>query len=133
MTTLTLFVPGRPAAQGSKRHVGHGRMLESSRPVGPWRDRAALFAHNAMLEIGAGIITTAAAVELSFVMPRPVATSKRRTPPAVKKPDLDKCIRAVFDALTGVVLADDSRRRRARAQATRRHRRRIRRGHRRYR
>ena len=41
-------------------------------------------------------------------MPRPVATSKRRTPPAVKKPDLDKCIRAVLDALTGVVLADDS-------------------------
>jgi hypothetical protein len=58
--------------------------------------------------VAPGIITTAAAVELSFVMPRPVATPKRRTPPAVKKPDLDKCIRAVFDALTGVVLADGS-------------------------
>jgi crossover junction endodeoxyribonuclease RusA len=48
------------------------------------------------------------AVELEFVMPRPSATPKRRTPPAVKKPDVDKLIRAVFDALTKVVWTDDS-------------------------
>ncbi len=41
-------------------------------------------------------------------MPRPVSTPKRVTPPAVKKPDLDKLARAILDALTHTVIADDS-------------------------
>jgi len=47
-TPITFFVPGKPAPQGSKRHVGRGIMLESSREVGPWRERVALVAHNVM-------------------------------------------------------------------------------------
>jgi crossover junction endodeoxyribonuclease RusA len=48
-------------------------------------------------------------VRLEFVLPRPVSTPKRRTPPAVKRPDVDKLARAVLDALTSAgALADDS-------------------------
>lgn len=105
---LHFFVPGRPAAQGSKRHVGNGRMIESSREVGPWRERIALTAHNAMLEAKLELFTTPLAVKLQFVLPRPKATPKSRTPAAVKKPDADKLTRAVFDALTSVCYRDDA-------------------------
>jgi crossover junction endodeoxyribonuclease RusA len=48
-------------------------------------------------------------IRIDFVMPRPLSTPKRRTPPAIKKPDGDKLERAVWDALTHVVWTDDSR------------------------
>lgn len=102
---VKFFVPGKPAPQGSKRHVGHGIMVESSREVGPWRERVALAAHNAMSTrpLLAGAVTLA----LSFVLPRPKSTPKRRTPAATKRPDVDKLARAVLDAITDVVIVDD--------------------------
>ena len=95
LAVFEVFVPGHPAPQGSKRHVGNGVMIESSRSVKTWRDdvRAAVAReHPPMLERGV-------AVELTFVMRRPTATPKRHTPPAVKRPDLDKLTRAILDAL----------------------------------
>ncbi|MFI6215655.1 RusA family crossover junction endodeoxyribonuclease [Nocardia brasiliensis] len=99
-----LFVPGDAAPQGSKRHVGGGRMVESSKLVGPWRERVALAAHRH----GFPVLTGPVSVALEFVRPRPVSTPKRRTPPAVKKPDLDKLTRAILDALTGIAFGDDA-------------------------
>ena len=37
MGALTFRVYGTPAPQGSKRHVGRGVMVESSKKVAPWR------------------------------------------------------------------------------------------------
>jgi crossover junction endodeoxyribonuclease RusA len=105
---LKFMVPGRPAPQGSKRHVGRGVLVESSREVGPWRERVALAAHLAMTGADATPYTTAVSIGLCFTLPRPKSTPKRRTPPAVKRPDLDKLTRAVLDAITGVVLLDDA-------------------------
>ena len=48
-------------------------------------------------------------MDMTFVLPRPKATPKtRRTPYAVKKPDLDKIVRAVCDAFTNIIYHDDS-------------------------
>lgn len=102
---LSVWVPGQPAAQGSKRHVGRGVLIEQSKAVGPWRERVALTAHQ---QHHGPPLQGPIAVRLGFVMHRPTSTPKRSTPPAVKRPDLDKLIRAVFDALTGVVWLDDS-------------------------
>lgn len=104
---LEVFVPGKPAAQGSKRHVGHGRMIEQSKAVGPWRERVA---YAASQQRGGQIIPrdVPLRVVLHFVMPRPASCPKRSTPAATKRPDADKMIRAVFDALTGVTWTDDS-------------------------
>lgn len=99
-----LFVPGDAAPQGSKRHVGRGIMVESSKKLGPWRERVALAAHGHGWTPGTGPVC----VRLEFIRPRPVSTPKSRTPPAVKKPDLDKLDRAILDALTGIAYADDS-------------------------
>lgn len=102
---LDLFVPGRPAPQGSKRHVGRGILVESSKAVAPWRTTVAW--HAAQVFHGAPL-DGPLRVDLDFVMPRPASTPKRSTPPAIKRPDVDKLQRALFDALSGVVWRDDS-------------------------
>ena len=104
MTTRSVFVPGKPAPQGSKRHVGRGILIESSKELGPWRERVALAAHSH----APGLSTGPVGLTLKFVMPRPKSAPKLSTPPATKRPDLDKLIRAILDALTGVWFADDS-------------------------
>lgn len=81
--------------------------MESSKALGPWRERVALAAYGAMggRPILSGVPLHA---RYDFVMPRPASTPKRLTPPAIKRPDGDKLERAINDALTGVVFADDS-------------------------
>lgn len=113
LVTVKFFVPGKPAAQGSKRHVGGGRMIESSKEVGPWRERVALAAHMSMVAAGdvhdeIGLLTGPVAVDLLFVLPRPKSAPKRTTPPASKRPDVDKLARAVLDAVTDVIIRDDA-------------------------
>ena len=106
---ISIFIPGHPAPQGSKRHVGHGIMVESCARVKPWREsiRSALItdAGQPKERISGAVICS-----LEFVLPRPKSAPKRSTPPAMKKPDLDKLSRAVFDAVTSAgVIEDDSR------------------------
>ncbi|ARQ95511.1 RusA-like Holliday junction resolvase [Mycobacterium phage Shandong1] len=126
---LRLFVPGKPAPQGSKDFKGFAKplpgqtrgkaiLVESSAAVGPWRERIALAAADAMLQAGLPVLDhpPSASAErrypvtasLTFVMPRPSGTPKSYTPPAVKRPDLDKLARAVLDGLTDVCWIDDS-------------------------
>lgn len=104
-----IFVSGAPAAQGSKKFVGvrKGRavLVEQSKNVGPWRKAVA----DAAQLNADGLLEGPVALTLEFVMPRPKSTPRRSTPPAVKRPDLDKLARAICDALTGIWFADDSR------------------------
>jgi crossover junction endodeoxyribonuclease RusA len=109
---VDVFVPGRPAPQGSKRylgqHGGKGITVEMSKKVAPWRTdiRDALCARGTWCRIDAA---RPVAVQLQFVMPRPASAPKRRTPPAVKRPDLDKLVRAVLDAIGSAgIWHDDS-------------------------
>jgi crossover junction endodeoxyribonuclease RusA len=106
---LTVFVAGKPAPQGSKRHLGHGVMLESSKAVAPWRHdvrQAFLNEHGRPRRR----FTGAVGVGLVFVMPRPAATPVRTTPHAIRRPDLDKLCRAVLDALTSAGTYEDDAR-----------------------
>jgi crossover junction endodeoxyribonuclease RusA len=117
---ISVWVEGRPAPQGSKRPLGAGRpggkirMIEMSKKLGPWR--AAVMAAFRGRPYGASVLLpypkgTGVVVKIVFVMPRPVATPKTRaTPPAVKKPDVDKLARGVLDGIgmAGNVWADDS-------------------------
>lgn len=95
---LAISVYGIPAPQGSKCHVGNGRMIEASKKVGPWRQavRESCFGQP---------LTGALAVELVFYMPRGV-TVKRLRPSTT--PDIDKIIRCTLDGLTeGKAWKDD--------------------------
>lgn len=119
MNELSFFAPGRPAPQGSKRYVGHGVMVESSKRVKPWRSDVRDAAINAMGHLSP--LSGAVRVTLRFVLGRPkghLRTGKKQTdgfrllPSAPRhhatKPDLDKLIRAALDAMTGVCWRDDS-------------------------
>ncbi|MEU9805470.1 RusA family crossover junction endodeoxyribonuclease [Mycobacterium sp. NPDC050853] len=103
---VRFFVPGKPAPQGSKKHVGRGVLVESCKELGPWRERVALAAYQAM--DGRALFDGAVSVVLNFVLPRPKSTPKSRTPAATKRPDVDKLERAILDALTAVCFVDDS-------------------------
>lgn len=110
---VTFTVPGLPAPQGSKKpfripKTGQIIVTESSKFVGPWRDRVALAAHLAW--DGRPLLTEVPVrVEIEFILKRATGTPKTRpTPPAIKNNgDLDKLERAVYDAITGVILQDD--------------------------
>lgn len=111
---LAAFVAGRPAPQGSKRGIatkyGKVAMVESSPHVKPWREsiRAALLddTGRARATYPEGPVL----VRLEFVMPRPKSMSfTKPTPPHTKRPDIDKLIRAVLDAIGSAgVWKDDS-------------------------
>lgn len=119
MNELSFFAPGRPAPQGSKRYVGHGVMVESSKRVKPWRNDVRDAAINAMGPLPP--LLGAVRVTLRFVLNRPkghLRTGKKQTdgfrllPSAPRhhatKPDLDKLARAALDSMTGVCWRDDS-------------------------
>lgn len=110
--TFTVFVPGSPAAKGNIRYLGQrgGRAIltDATKNLKPWDSRvrsALLDDENQPKARFDGPVH----VGLEFVMPRPRSTPKRVTPPAVKKPDLDKLQRAIFDAISSAgVWRDDS-------------------------
>lgn len=106
--TIHVFIAGDPAPQGSKRHVGGGRMVESSKQVKPWRSdirSALLTAAGDPAEKFDGPVH----VTMTFVMRRPKSAPKRSTPPATKKADIDKLARAVLDAVTSAGVWRDDR------------------------
>lgn len=91
---IQLRVYGDPAPQGSKRHVGGGRMIEASKKVGPWRRAVA----EAALALGDHKpLDGPLEADVTFYLPRP--KSVKRALPHVP-PDLDKLVRGLFDALT---------------------------------
>lgn len=109
---LTLQIRGIPAPQGSKRHVGGGAMIESSKKVEPWREAVRTETQAARIAPMEGPIR----VTVTFWLVRP----KRhfRTNGELHKwapdlchtrPDLDKLLRSTLDGLkTGGAYLDDS-------------------------
>lgn len=107
LSSLTFFVPGIAAPQGSKNAYRRGQkivLVESSKKVKPWRDTVSQVARFVCKQPIDGAVT----VVVHFVMPRTKAMRNKPAPPMVQKPDLDKMLRAVNDALTGIAYADDS-------------------------
>ncbi|MBK4144629.1 RusA family crossover junction endodeoxyribonuclease [Corynebacterium macginleyi] len=104
MSTIEFWVQGNPAPKGSKRHVGGGRMIESSKKLPAWMQAVKL---QAAKNRPSSPIDSPAAVHMDFYLPRP----KRPLydVPAVK-PDADKLARSILDALEGAgILTNDSR------------------------
>jgi crossover junction endodeoxyribonuclease RusA len=117
VTVVSLRVAGEPAPQGSKRHVGKGILVESSRKVAPWREAVISEIYRA----GWRDFQFPGCVEVSttFLFKRPKAhyrtgqfseMLKDDAPRYVgQKPDLDKLIRSTWDALTqSGIIRDDA-------------------------
>jgi len=122
MTSLSFDVPGVPAPQGSKRYVGNGQMVESSKALPSWRSDVRAAASAALsTDTYTGRYDAPVIVQIAFLFARPRshygtgrnAATLKASAPAVgpvsrNRADVDKLARAVLDAITGVVIADDS-------------------------
>ena len=110
---------GQPAPQGSKRHVGRGILIESSKRVKPWREAV----HYAALEAldGKPRIEGPVDVRVHFYFDRPrshyrtgrnahlLRDDAPRFPDNKGTYDVDKLQRACFDALSSAgIWKDDS-------------------------
>jgi len=92
---------GVPAPQGSKRHVGNGRMIEASKYLPAWRKAIETECQSLFEEPMDGALE----VELWFYLPKPSSVSREY--PTVM-PDTDKLVRGVLDGLTkGAAIVDD--------------------------
>jgi crossover junction endodeoxyribonuclease RusA len=110
-------VLGKPAPQGSKRHVGRGILLESSKRCKPWRQAVALAAKESLPDGWYAIVDKPMSASIAFAFDRPRShfnkngSLKASAPTHCSKRigDLDKLCRAVFDSLdTANVVKDDS-------------------------
>ena len=108
---------GKPAPQGSKRHVGKGILLESSKRCKPWRQAVALAAQESLPNDWYAIMDRPMSASITFAFDRPKSHYKANGELKPSAPvhcakrigDLDKLCRAVFDSLdTANVVNDDS-------------------------
>ncbi|NUO96782.1 MAG: RusA family crossover junction endodeoxyribonuclease [Nonomuraea sp.] len=123
MSRLAFTVNGIPGAQGSKRHLGNGVLLESSKKVKPWRSDVKAAAEAALIASDTWDHCNPSAVDVTvtFLFQRPKShyrTGARADQLRDDAPyyvtsraagDLDKLLRSSLDALTAAgVIADDS-------------------------
>ncbi|WP_067483822.1 RusA family crossover junction endodeoxyribonuclease [Actinomadura hibisca] len=103
---LVITVHGVPGPQGSKRPIGNGRMIESSKKVAPWRKHVAAAA---LAAAGPDWTPLDGPLRAEFVFSLPRGKTVRR-PFHTTYPDLSKLIRSTEDALTTArIWADDAR------------------------
>ena len=101
------------APQGSKKHVGNGIMVETSKRLKSWRKQVEMRAKLIVTDI----ILEPVEIEVSFFFKRPQKhylpnKMLRQAAPVYitnkNKGDLDKHCRALLDSLTKSAFADDS-------------------------
>jgi Holliday junction resolvase RusA-like endonuclease len=118
--SVAVRIDGEPMAQGSMKAFvmpnGHASITHSNKTkLRPWRD---LVAHYVKEAWGDEMVTGKVVLHCLFRLKRPKShygqggksmTLRPSAPPAhLTKPDLDKLVRAINDALTGVIYRDDS-------------------------
>ena len=113
MNSLTFVVYGLAAPQGSKRHVGNGRMIESSKAVSPWRQDVKHAALACLPPDWNPSLPMALSVVFRFKRPQTHIGKKGLKPSApqhctsARAGDIDKLQRSLLDGLTGVLYDDD--------------------------
>lgn len=105
---IEIIAYGSPGPQGSKRHMGNGIMVESSKKVKPWRQDvkyAALAARAGAVPIDGPVVC-----RMVFTLPKPKSAPKHRRTWPDRTPDLSKLARSTEDALTEAgIWRDDAR------------------------
>ena len=114
MSTVAFMVPGQPQGKGRPRVgkvAGHVRMFTPPKTES-YEALIALFAHQAMQ--GRPLIAGPVRVTVDLVFAIPASWSKKKRAQAEQgaiwpttKPDVDNVLKAVCDAINGVVWVDD--------------------------
>ena len=119
---VRFFVPGIPVSKGSaKAFIVKGRAVvtqDNRDKQKPWASSISYMAQQAKMQAGCGMYLGPVSIRLDFTMPRlsshygmgKNAGQVKATAPFwhTSTPDLDKLVRCVKDALTGVLWKDDS-------------------------
>lgn len=114
--SFTFTVLGKPAPQGSKRHVGRGILLESSKRCKPWRQDVKYAALEALPDGWHAMMDKPILVSVTFIFARPKGHFRTNGELKPKAPshctarvgDTDKLCRSILDALSNSVFSDDS-------------------------
>jgi Holliday junction resolvase RusA-like endonuclease len=100
---IEFIVEGLPQSKGSWRAIpGMGRLIPDNPKEGAWAALVGWHAKMAMMRTptrAPTMITGFAAVALEFTLPPKKGRKNQR--------DIDKLVRSVLDALTGIVYVDD--------------------------
>ena len=114
MDSVTFFVPGIPVTKGSLTRMPNGAMIPagtaaSRQRFANWRDD---IRHASIDAMGERMVSRAP-IRILCEISLPYPTSSIRKfqfgwLPHLKKPDVDKLLRAILDPLKGIVFADDS-------------------------
>ena len=107
---------GKPAPQGSKRHVGKGIMVEASKRCKPWRQDVRYAALEALPDGWYAMMDKPILVSVTFIFARPKGHFRTNGELKPKAPshctarvgDTDKLCRSILDALSNSVFSDDS-------------------------
>lgn len=114
MESVTFKVSGLPMPKGSFTRMPNGAMLpagttESRKKVANWRTDIRTAASEAMGDLQPS--RNAIKIMVEFRLPYPKSIIRKWQFgwwPNTKQPDIDKLLRMLFDALTGIVWVDDS-------------------------
>lgn len=106
---FAFWADGHPAPQGSKKHVGNGRLVEVSKKIEPWR-KAIAKALARDKPTGFMPMDGALMCDVTFWLERPKTHPKTKLTHPVGPPDVDKLGRGALDPLTqNGIIHDDSR------------------------
>ena len=97
--SLKAFTP-----KGWKRPI----LTSTSKDLKTWRAAMTNAIQVEMKRLGLEVLRGPVSVSLTFHLIKPKSAPKKRVIFPIKRPDLDKLIRACFDALTGTIILDDS-------------------------
>lgn len=105
---IVIEVRGDPAPKGSKSFkgmskAGHAILVESSKKVKPWTEAVKWAAMEKMSYICSPLqhdpISGPVSVNIIFTVRKPKSAPKRTQTWPIKKPDMDKLTRCIYDAL----------------------------------
>lgn len=114
MSIVRFTVPGKPVGKGRPRAAKRGKHITLYTPqtTVTYESTVALAASQAMT--GRPLIEGPAEVLMTMVLPVPASWSKRKQADALAgqlmpttKPDMDNVVKAIFDAVNGIVWTDD--------------------------
>ena len=108
MNTYSFIVYGEAIPKGSTRaFVVNGKAVttNANKRTKDWQTLVSMAAQERKPDKP---IVGAVDILLNFYLPRPKSVSEKKRPLPIVKPDIDKLIRCILDALTGIYFTDDA-------------------------
>ncbi len=113
--SIAFFVPGKPVAKGRPKAAARGKFITLYTPQSTvsYESKVALCAAQAL--DGQPLLAGAVEVVMRIMLPIPASWSAKKRLQAEQgsvlpkvKPDMDNVVKAIFDALNGIVWRDDT-------------------------